>query len=136
MAKKYKELAADLLRQGRNVTMDLTNSTIDFIADLPVRTADHAERVRTNMTSKAEVVATTIEAKILLEDRLMGEIDDAEFAYRMTQDDNLRKTVKLLTQQVLDSDPKQIEPTVDGSFLNFRAGIYKFWEEIQRKTPI
>lgn len=136
MAKKYKELAADLLRQGRNVTMDLTNSTIDFIADLPVRTADHAERVRTNMTSKAEVVATTIEAKILLEDRLMGEIDDAEFAYRMTQDDNLRKTVKLLTQQVLDSDPKQIEPTVDGSFLNFRAGISTFWEEMQRKTPI
>lgn len=136
MAKKYKELAADLLRQGRNVTMDLTNSTIDFIADLPVRTADHAERVRTNMTSKAEVVATTIEAKILLEDRLMGEIDDAEFAYRMVQDDNLRKTVKLLTQQVLDSDPKQIEPTVDGSFLNFRAGISTFWEEMQRKTPI
>ena len=136
MAKKYKELAADLLRQGRNVTMDLTNSTIDFIADLPVRTADHAERVRMNMTSKAEVVATTIEAKILLEDRLMGEIDDAEFAYRMAQDDNLRKTVKLLTQQVLDSDPKQIEPTVDGSFLNFRAGISTFWEEMQRKTPI
>lgn len=136
MAKKYKELAADLLRQGRNVTMDLTNSTIDFIADLPVRTADHAERVRMNMTSKAEVVATTIEAKILLEDRLMGEIDDAEFAYRMAQDDNLRKTVKLLTQQVLDSDPKQIEPTVNGSFLNFRAGISTFWEEMQRKTPI
>lgn len=136
MAKKYKELAADLLRQGRNVTMDLTNSTIDFIADLPVRTADHAERVRTNMTSKAEVVATTIEAKILLEDRLMGEIDDAEFAYRMAQDDNLRKTVKLLTQQVLDSDPKQIEPMVNGSFLNFRAGISTFWEEMQRKTPI
>ena len=136
MAKNYKELAADLLRQGRNVTMDLTNSTIDFVADLPVRTSDHVERVRANMTSKAEVVATTIEAKILLEDRLMGEIDDAEFAYRMVQDDNLRKTVKLLTQQILDSDPKQIAPTVDGSFLNLRAGVSTFWEEMQRKTPI
>lgn len=136
MTKKYKDLAADLLRQGRNVTMDLANSTIDFVADLPVRTADHAERVRSNMTSKAEVVATTIEAKILLEDRLMGEIDDAEFAYRMVQDDNLRKTVKLLTQQVLDSDPKRIEPKADGSFLNFGAGVSTFWEELQRKTPI
>lgn len=136
MAKKYKDLAADLLRQGRNVTMDLANSTIDFVADLPVRTADHAERVRSNMTSKAEVVATTIEAKILLEDRLMGEIDDAEFAYRMVQDDNLRKTVKLLTQQILDSDPKRIEPKADGSFLNFGAGVSTFWEELQRKTPI
>lgn len=140
MAKTYKELMASLARRGMGSASDLAASAVDMVSDIPAQAAGRMETAATNMTSKAQVVATTIEAKIMLEDRLMDDMDDEVFAYQLTQDENLRKTMHLLTQQILNPDPvvsaSSAPQRPNGSFLNIGAGISTFWEEVQKKTPI
>lgn len=137
MAKSYRELTQDLARRSLSSVSDMANAVVDTAADVPAHIAEAAENVAHNMTSKAEVVATTIEAKIMMEDRLMDEIRDEEFAYRLVQDENLRKTMHLLTDQILNPEPENaIVPQKDGSFLNINGAMSTFWAEVQKKTPI
>ena len=94
------------------------------------------EELNSTMDSKMEVVGTAIESKLLIHDRMLGYMDDSEFAYRLASDANVRKTVNLLCQQVLQPTPVTSIPQAGNSFINLGGGISAFWNEMQKKLPI
>ena len=129
MAKTYKELAADI--QGRRSTH------ASKPADMTDRKPSPLESMKSVMSTKAEAVSTAIEAKLLLEDHMMGNIEDAEFAYQLAQDGCLRKTMTQLTEQILQPTPVESRPFVHkNSFINIGAGLSAYWTEMQKKLPI
>lgn len=94
------------------------------------------EELNAAMTSKMEVVGTVIESKLLIYERMLGYIDDSEFAGRLAEDANVRKTVNLLCQQVLQPTPVVSLPETKNSFINLGGGVSAFWNEMQKKLPI
>lgn len=94
------------------------------------------EELNASMTTKLEVVGTMIESKLLLHERMLGYIDDSEFAQRLAEDANVRKTVNVLCQQVLQPTPVTSIPKTSNSFINFGGGISAYWNEMQKKLPI
>lgn len=137
MAKSYKELSAELGRRGMDNFTSFADDLLDAAAMAPAKAVESIQNVKANMTRKSEVIATTIEAKLMLQDKMLDEIPEAEFAYRLAQDENLRKTVNLLTQEILQPTPLEASPArKDNPFINIGAGLSAYWTEMQQKLPI
>lgn len=137
MAKTYKELAADMARRSMDSAGNLTSSVIDAAVYAPAHAVETVQNIRSTMTTKAEVIATTIEAKMMLQDYMMKDIEASEFAYRLSQNENLRKTMNQLTQQILQPTPVEAAPSrKDNPFIDIGAGLSAYWAEMQKKLPI
>ena len=137
MAKSYKELFAELSDHHATGFADNTATLLDAVVYAPANAVEGIHNLKTNMTKKAEVVATTIEAKLLIEKRMLGEMDDSEFAYRLAQDDNVRKMANVLVGQILQPTPLESSPSKTGNAtINLAAGLSAYWAAMQQKLPI
>ena len=137
MAKTYKELMDRMAHRGINTVAQSAASAVDTITKAPVRTVEAAQNIKHTMTTKMEVLSTTIEAKLLMEEHLLGQVEDDAFAYELAQNENLRKTMNQLAQQILQPTPVEQNPFEHGNrYINLGAGLSTFWAEMQKKVPI
>ena len=86
--------------------------------------------------SKKEALYQMINAKILLNQRLHGEIDDADFAYALATDDKLRATTNNLAQQILQPTSIEVIYGRKDGYIDLAAGITTFWKEVNQEIPI
>ena len=101
MARTFKELMNDVTRQQK---LDL-EIQMAVLKNAPNVAKEHIQQAAEAMTTRVEVLHTTLEAKTLLRDRLLSEVSDEDFAFRLAEDPNLRICVQQLTQQVLQPTP-------------------------------
>lgn len=137
MAKTYRELAGAAVKRGLARGGSAGAALAEKAVRLPANAARAAARIPGNMKTKAEVLSTIVEAKLLVHDRMRDDIDEAEFAYRMALDPNLRKTVSKLAEQVLQPTPVTADPEKKSNgFLNLSAGFSAYWTEMKAKLPV
>lgn len=137
MARTFKELMGDVARQQKLESEIRATERIQILKNMPATATDTIRTAKETMTTRIEILQTTLEAKTLLHDRLLEEISDEDFAYRLAQDPNLRKSVQQLTQQVLQPTPVEHIRTKHGNpYLDIGAGVSAFWETIKEATPI
>lgn len=137
MARTFKELMDDVARQ-RKLDLELQMAEgIQALKNAPNAAKERVQQVAEAMTTRVEILHTTLEAKTLLRDRLLNEISDDAFAFRLAEDPNLRLCVQQLTQQVLQPTPVEHIRTNHGNpNLDIGAGISAFWETIKEATPV
>ena len=137
MAKSYRELTADMVRRGLLTGQGAGAHLIDAATRLPERTVTTVKEIPSAMKTKADVIAAALQAKLLIRDKLSGEISDEAFAYQLATDANVRKTVNNLSQKILQPTPVTANPNEKGnSFLNFSAGVSAYWSEMTKVLPI
>lgn len=137
MARSYKDLAADVARRKVDNAIDRASAVADSIIYAPAKAAEAIQNIKPSVKKKADLVATNIEAKLMLGDYLMGDIDASTFAYHLASDTRLQKTMNQLAQQILQPTPVESRPSVtDNGFINLGAGLSAFWAEMQTKLPI
>lgn len=78
--------------------------------------------------------ATLRNAKLYVENYMMGNLDPAEFAQVMAEDDNLRWTISDLCRMRLESTDPDI-PERNNSYIDIGAGLKTFWTEIRVPLP-
>lgn len=116
---------------------DFGGDLVDRAMQAPEAIAHVMASVPSTIKTKADAIATTLSAKLLLHDKLVGDVTDEEFAYQLTQNQNLRCIVGNLTEQILQPTPVTADPEQkSNSFLNLRGGISAFWSEMGQKLPI
>ncbi len=72
-------------------------------------------------------------AKLYMENYMMGELDPADFAHMMAENDRLRYTISDLCRMRLEPVTPDIQR--NQGFLDFGAGIKTFWTEIRVPLP-
>lgn len=84
-----------------------------------------------NMQDKRQ---TLTEAKLYIENYMMGNLNPQEFARVMAEDDNLRYTISDICRIRLE--PVNLDlPEHDGSHVDLGAGVKTFWTEIHVPLP-
>ena len=73
------------------------------------------------------------EAKLYVENYMMGNLNPAEFARVMAEDDKLRYTISDLCQMRLEPVPLDIQR--NNSYIDVGAGIKTFWTEVRVPLP-
>lgn len=137
MAKTYKELVNEMAKRGLENTSGIASDFVDSVVNMPANTVEKIQNIKQTMKTKSEVVATTLEAKLLIQDKLLEDVDDAAFAYKLATDETLRNTVNQITQEVLQPTPVSVNANVhSNAFIDLGAGLSTFWTEMQKKTPI
>lgn len=137
VSERYKTLAASLVRRRLIQVTDFGGDLVDRAMQAPGAIAHVMASVPSTIKTKADAIATTLSAKLLLHDKLVGDVTDEEFAYQLTQNQNLRCIVGNLTEQILQPTPVTADPEQkSNSFLNLRGGISAFWSEMGQKLPI
>lgn len=133
MARTFKELMNDVTRQQK---LDL-EIQMAVLKNAPNVAKEHIQQAAEAMTTRVEVLHTTLEAKTLLRDRLLSEVSDEDFAFRLAEDPNLRICVQQLTQQVLQPTPvEHIRTNRSNLNLDIAAGVSAFWETMNEATPV
>lgn len=89
------------------------------------------------LKSKVELIQNVVNTKLALEHRFIGAISDADFAYQMAQDEDMRKTALNLTQKVLQPTPlKHLKVDRTNLYIDVGMGVSAFWDEIRTKTKL
>lgn len=77
--------------------------------------------------------STLREAKLYIENYMMGNLNPAEFAQIMAEDDNLRYTISDLCRMRLE--PVDFDVQRNNSYIDVGAGVKTFWKEIRVPLP-
>ena len=77
--------------------------------------------------------STLMEAKLYIENYMMGELEPAELAQVMAENDKLRYTISDLCRMRLE--PTNLDIQRNNSYIDVGAGLKTFWTEIQVPLP-
>lgn len=137
MTRTFKSLLGDVARQSKLEAEIRTAEQLRTLRELPSRTYESVGQVKEQMTTRIEMMQTTLEAKTMIRDHLMESISDEEFAYRLAQNENLRKSMQQLTQQVLHPTPvEHIRSNHGNPYVDIGAGVSAFWDTVRQATPV
>lgn len=137
MARTFKSLLGDVARQQKLDVEIRAAEQIRKLQELPGKAYESVGQIKEQMTTRVEVMQTTLEAKTMIRDHLMESISDEEFAYRLAQNENLRKSMQQLTQQVLHPTPvEHIRSNHGNPYVDIGAGVSAFWDTVRQATPV
>lgn len=137
MTRTFKSLLGDVARQQKLEAEIRTAEQLRTLRELPSRTYESVGQAKEQMTTRIEMMQTTLEAKTMIRDHLMESISDEEFAYRLAQNENLRKSMQQLTQQVLHPTPvEHIRSNHGNPYVDIGAGVSAFWNTVRQATPV
>lgn len=137
MARTFKSLLGDVARQQKLDVEIRAAEQIRKLQELPGKAYESVGQIKEQMTTRVEVMQTTLEAKTMIRDRLLESISDDEFAYRLAQNENLRKSMQQLTQQVLHPTPvEHIRSNHGNPYVDIGAGVSAFWDTVRQATPV
>lgn len=137
MTRTFKSLLGDVARQSKLEAEIRTAEQLRTLRELPSKTYESVGQVKEQMTTRIEMMQTTLEAKTMIRDHLMESISDEEFAYRLAQNENLRKSMQQLTQQVLHPTPvEHIRSNHGNPYVDIGAGVSAFWDTVRQATPV
>lgn len=137
MARTFKSLLGDVARQQKLDVEIRAAEQIRKLQKLPGKAYESVGQIKEQMTTRVEVMQTTLEAKTMIRDRLLESISDDEFAYRLAQNENLRKSMQQLTQQVLHPTPvEHIRSNHGNPYVDIGAGVSAFWDTVRQATPV
>lgn len=137
MTRTFKSLLGDVARQSKLEAEIRTAEQLRTLRELPSKAYESVGQVKEQMTTRIEMMQTTLEAKTMIRDHLMESISDEEFAYRLAQNENLRKSMQQLTQQVLHPTPvEHIRSNHGNPYVDIGAGVSAFWDTVRQATPV
>lgn len=137
MTRTFKSLLGDVARQSKLEAEIRTAEQLRTLRELPSKAYESVGQVKEQMTTRIEMMQTTLEAKTMIRDHLMESISDEEFAYRLAQNENLRKSMQQLTQQVLHPTPvEHIRSNYGNPYVDIGAGVSAFWDTVRQATPV
>lgn len=137
MARTFKSLLGDVARQQKLDVEIRAAEQIRKLQELPGKVYESVGQIKEQMTTRVEVMQTILEAKTMIRDRLLESISDDEFAYRLAQNENLRKSMQQLTQQVLHPTPvEHIRSNHGNPYVDIGAGVSAFWDTVRQATPV
>lgn len=137
MTRTFKSLLGDVARQSKLEAEIRTAEQLRTLRELPSKAYESVGQVKEQMTTRIEMMQTMLEAKTMIRDHLMESISDEEFAYRLAQNENLRKSMQQLTQQVLHPTPvEHIRSNHGNPYVDIGAGVSAFWDTVRQATPV
>ena len=137
MTRTFKSLLGDVARQSKLEAEIRTAEQLRTLRERPSKAYESVGQVKEQMTTRIEMMQTTLEAKTMIRDHLMESISDEEFAYRLAQNENLRKSMQQLTQQVLHPTPvEHIRSNHGNPYVDIGAGVSAFWDTVRQATPV
>lgn len=95
--------------------------------------ANAPDTVWEKIVDKKDQLFTLRKAKLYVEDYMMGNVEPAEFARIMAQDDSLRYAISDLCRMRLE--PVELDVQRNNSYIDVVAGAKTFWTEIRVPLP-
>lgn len=118
---------------------DAIKHTPEALKAFPRAAKETAQNIPEHLKNKADLLMRNVEAKQMLEDRLLDREDyrEKEFLERLATDPQMRKTVERILEPALNPTPVTADPLFqENGYINIGAGLSTFWNAMQEKTEI